>query len=464
MISSKIKKLAVICLSLLFLVSCASKRYAKKGAEFENAGLFENAAEMYYLSVVKNPKNIEAQVGLKKNGQRTLNKKLNDFMAFYNTDDIKDAVYKYLEAVDFYDKVTKVGVQLEFPKNYNENYLEVKAIYLEKRYNEAYTLLEQEKFPESETIFNEILKIEPGYQKASELRNTAQFEPIYRNGKELLNIKKYRGSYYKFQEILTKVPNYKDSKELSDLALSNALITIAIVDFKNNTRQKGIELQIQSKIEKKIAELKSPFIKIVDRSHTEKITNEQLLTLEGKVDGPNSSKAGLMLGVKALLVGEIINYKTSAGELQKNEKKGYIKETIKPAEGSQDPVKYKYHKTVYYEFNQERTVLWEIQFKLISTETGEILTSDAFSFSTSDKINYATYEGNKTNLVPGYYESKDKNSPNDLVKDTPEEKRKLDQLLGGRQTIKSIDELSNDAQNEIAKQVAEKIKKYDPEN
>ena len=38
-------KIIVFLSILLLLTSCASKRYAKKGAKFEEAGLYEDAAE-----------------------------------------------------------------------------------------------------------------------------------------------------------------------------------------------------------------------------------------------------------------------------------------------------------------------------------------------------------------------------------------------------------------------------------
>jgi hypothetical protein len=125
-------------LSLLLLTGCGSRRYAKKGLEFEKAGFYEKAADMYYISAVKNPKNLKAQVGLKKNGQITLDNKLEAFMGFYNADDIKNAVYKYVESVAFYEKVKGTGIVLDFPEGYNDNYQEVKTLYLDRRYKEAY--------------------------------------------------------------------------------------------------------------------------------------------------------------------------------------------------------------------------------------------------------------------------------------------------------------------------------------
>jgi len=458
-----LKRLLILLLSIVMLIGCASKRYAKKGAEFEKAGLYEKAAEMYYISVTKNKKNLEAQVGLRKTGQITLDNKLEAFMGHYNADDIKDAVYIYLELNTFYEKVKTTGIDLSFPRSYADHYQEVKTLYLDARYQDAYLLLEQEKFSESEAILNEILTLEPGFKDAQELKNTAHFEPIYRKAKELLDIQKYRSSYLKFQEILKKQANYKDARELSELALTNALITIAVVDFSNTTKQKGIETMLQSCIEKNISTLKTPFIKLVDRENIKDITQEQLLTLEGKVDGNIQAKAGKMLGVKALLTGQVNYYGATTGELEKTEKKGYVKKVIKvkTKEGEKDSTLYE--KTRYFEYKQENSVTCHFQYKLISTETGEVLVTDAISHETSDEVHYAAYDGDRDNLIPGYWESKDKKSSLDVINDSASDKRKLKELLEERRQLKSLDAMSIDVQQVIANKVGLKIEQYDPE-
>lgn len=461
MISFPWKQFCLLMLSLFLLIGCGSKRYAKKGLEFEKAGFFEKAAEMYYLSAVKNPKNLNAQVGLKKNGQIALDNKLEAFMEFYNSDEIKDAVYKYIESVKYFEKVERAGINLDFPNEYEDHFIEVKTLYLERRYIDAYAQIDQEKFSQAEIILNEILILQPGYQNAEELKNTAHFEPIYRNAKELLEVEKYRTSYLKFQEILTKLPNYKDSKEFSDLALSKALITIAVVDFSNQTKQKGIEILLQSRIEKLITESKSPFLMLVDRGSSQQIAGEQIHAMEGKVESQSGTKTGKILGVKAMLTGEVKQYNSNVTSIEKIERKGYIKMVIKAKDGVKDSIIYK--KTRYFEYNQNNFLSIHFQFKLVSSETSEVMVSDAIFIETSDKVYYAAYDGNKSNLIPGHWEFIDKPSVNDIIKDTPTDRKRLDDLFNSRQQLQTLEALSKEAQISISQQVVLKIERYDPE-
>lgn len=460
----RIKNLVFILLALFLITGCASKRYAKKGAAFEQAGLYEKAADMYYASVKKNPKNVEATIGLKKNGQLTLDKKLGNFLNAYNADNRKDAVYNYLDATAYRKKLGSLGVELVFPSHYQDYYNEVKEVYLEERYNEAYLLLEDEEFTKSEVILKEILMIDPNYEDASNMLNTAHYEPIYRKGKEYLTVKKYRTAYNKFQLILTKIPNYKDTKELSDEALQNALITIAIVSFGNKSSVPNAATLLESSVEKSLTEVNSPFIKLVDQKNTERIQSEQLLSLEGSVNQKVSIEAGKMYGVKALLTGEVKQMTVDQGKLKKEVKKGYLKEKVVEKVNGEDKTKFVYHKTNYFEYSQQRKVSCSFQFRLISAETGEILVSDAINLIKEDAIDYAEYSGDNKKLIPGDWERKDKDLPADSVDDSTTSKRQLDNLLNANKQIKSVQVLTQELNVEIAQRVAKKIKDYDPEN
>jgi len=459
------KNYTIILLILSFLlVGCASKRYMKKGVEFEKVGYFEKAADMYYISLVKNKNNVESTIGLRKNGQLKLDKMLNEFQANYDADLAKEAVYKYREGVDYIEKVKAVGVELNLPSKYKELYAEVKDIFLETVYQEAYLLLEEQNFAKAEEKFNLIIWIDPDYADVNDLKKTAHYEPIYRKGKEKMLLEKYRTAYNLFKEIIDETSNYKDAHELADKALQNALITIGITDFTNYTHKKHIEQELKTNIEKLLTNTNSPFIKIVDRNNAAEITSEQLLTLEGKVDETVSSKAGKILGVKALLSGVILTFDVEEGKLIKSTQKGYLKEKkiVEDKNGLKSD-KIIYNKTNYYEFTQENKIQCKFQFKLISTETSEVLLSDIVSYTNSDLIHYVQFDGDSKNLIQGYWESKTKDSPNDYVKDNSQKNRELQRLLKAPREVKSIDKFIIEANAFVAKKVATKIENYDPE-
>ncbi len=73
------------------------------------------------------------------------------------------------------------------------------------------------------------------------------------------------------------------------------------------------------------------------------------------------------------------------------------------------------------------------------------------------------FDGEKKNLVPGYWKYKDTNSPEDVIKNNTGDINALKQLLNAQQTIKTtailLDELIDRAVNGITN----KVDKYNPE-
>ena len=121
------KKILFILTVILLVTGCASKRNTKKAIKFEQAGLYEDAANYYYIAVQKKASNVDAKLGLRKTGQQTLDRKLSDFSIAYKQADYKKAVYNYLECEKYYNKVKGVGVELNFPEYYKEYYEEAKG-------------------------------------------------------------------------------------------------------------------------------------------------------------------------------------------------------------------------------------------------------------------------------------------------------------------------------------------------
>ncbi len=457
------RKIFLLSLVVILLVGCASKRYAKKGAEFEAVGYYKKAAEMYYESVKKNNRNVEAQIGLKKTGQLALDKKLGQFLNSYNANNTKDAVYEYIEAKAFSDKIENIGTDLVFPGHYEEYYLEVKDIHLRKKYNEASILLEEENFIKSEVIFTEIIKIDANYFDVVKLKNTAHYEPIYRKATDFYNNKKYRSAYYNFNEVLNTMPNYKDANDLMNKSLERALITIALIKFKNSTQMANAELALHSEIKSDLLRIKSPFLKIIDRENSEKINEEQMLYLQGDVNKNISAKAGNMLGAKYLLTGVLEELVIQPGKLKKEIKKGFIQKKYINKEEDKDITYYVYQKVHYEEYHQFRKVYSRFQFSLISAETGVVVLSDVYIYNAESKVRYIKYDGDSKNLYSGYWVSKTKDSTKDIVNKADSDHNKVQRLLKANKSIKSVESLKREVNNNISQNVANKIKKYDPE-
>lgn len=454
--------LPIILLSILMLGGCASKRYAKKGLKYEQAGMYEMAAEMYYQAIKANTGNVDAAIGLKKNGQRVLDEKGYAVGKAYLSGDDKGTVYSYLDAKAYFDKICATGVPITISSIAQGYFDETKPRYLSKIYDDARLLLEDEKFKESETLFAEIKRIDPDYQGIDEHMKVSQCEPLYRKGHESLTSGLYRLAYANFNQIITTHGNYKDSKDLRDEALSKGMVTISIATIENRGNYKEAGQLIESKIIREISALNNPFIKVVDSKNTQQFITHQ----QQGVSAGSPIQVGQIFSAKTIFNGTIIKFDTKDGNLTKVEKRGYLKEevTTKAKETGEEKKETRYHKVTYFEFQKENKSEVSFQFKLSSIETGIILISDALNLNASDAIHYATFEGDKNKLVPGYWEFSNKTSPKDKIEDNPTAVKTLKNLLSAQQNIKTISSLQEELTESIAKKVAGKINQYNPEN
>ena len=118
--------LIILVAFALIFSGCASKRLAKRGLKFEQAGMYEMAADFYYQSVVAKSSNVDAVIGLKKNGQRLLDEKsLRVQKSYFNSND-RETVYAYIDAKNYYDKIKTTGISLILSETTQQYYQEAK--------------------------------------------------------------------------------------------------------------------------------------------------------------------------------------------------------------------------------------------------------------------------------------------------------------------------------------------------
>jgi hypothetical protein len=450
------KKIGLIISILLLVTACASKRYTKQAAKFDKAGLFEDAASYYFEAVKRKDSNVEAKLGLRKNGQLTLEKKLDAFMKAYQGADEQKAVYSYKEAETYYKKIKAVGVDLNFPESYKAYYDEAKGDFLNKKYVDGIEKLNREDFTGARKVFDEILKIDPGYKDVSEKNKIAKYEPMYREANQLLENGSYRKAFNKFSEILSGTGGYKQSAALKEEALEKGTLSILITDFTvTNYSNRDAATAITAKVKGQLGKLNNPFIKLMDRTAMNSSLFEK---------GSVNLQAANLAGIRAVLSGNVAEISQTQGKVNKTTQRGYIKEVIiTKDEAGQEIEKIKWHKTEYTEYETENKAKLNVSFKLVSTENGEVLVSDVINISNSDKVHYAKFDGEKKNLVPGYWKYKESSSPEDVIKNNPGDINALKQLLNAKQTIQTTASLLDELMNHAGETVAQKINKYNPE-
>jgi hypothetical protein len=280
---------------------------------------------------------------------------------------------------------------------------------------------------------------------------------MYRDANQYLETELYRKAYYTFETIIKGAGSYKQSVALKDEAQKKGTITILVTDLSyTNYRYKETTVAITSSLKGELSRLNNPFIKIIDPSS---------LNVNIYENGQMNMQAANLAGIKGVLTGSVTKVSAINGRLNKNEKRGYIKEVTKTKNKEGEEVEtVKYHKTSYLEYKQVNKANLALNFKLVSTEDNSVMVSDMISINKSDRIHYATFSGDKKKLIPGFWKYKNSNSKEDVKKDNKSDIKKLQNLLKADKSIKSAQSLLNELVSRSVNKMTGKVDKYNPEN
>ncbi|WP_196884973.1 hypothetical protein [Aureivirga sp. CE67] len=449
----KISSLLIFSLFIVLSTGCAAKKYRKQAMQLEKAGLVEDAAELYRKSLTKQPDNIEAKLGLRKNGQIVLDRKSDVFLKSYNTGTNKEAVYKFLEVQNYYNKIKAVGITLDFPTEHNAYFEEKKSLYLGELYDEGKILFDKDNFSHSGQKFSEIVKIDSKFRDARHQLNRTKAEPKYRQGIEYLNNNTPRKAYYEFKSVASIIQDYKDVVQLKNEALENATINIVVIPFQNERRNSTLQNErLQSIVQNELNGINSPFYRIIDGSSI------------AYNDAKKMEKAK-KLGGHAIFTGVVSKNYHRTGKLRRESKRGYLRKKYKQEnkDGTTTTVT-KYEKIEYSEYSMTNQANLELRYQLIATNNNEMWISDEISIANQDAIHYAKSNHNYKNIVKGYWEHKSKKSSSDKVYDDYRNNKELKNLFKGSKEISSSDYLLKTLMQEAGKQIKNEVERFNPEN
>ncbi|MGM0567089.1 MAG: tetratricopeptide repeat protein [Bacteroidota bacterium] len=448
---------------LLILSGCASKRLAKKGKEHQEAGFYEDAASYYYEALKKNDNNLDAKIGLRNTGQQVLEDQLNDFYQAYQNQKSDKAVWTYLEARNYHEKVKQMGVQLEFPEKYAAYYNEVKRDHLASSYENAYKYLHQERFEDAEEILKTILEIDPEYKDVEAMLREARYEPVFRKAREAMDDEKYYTAYSLFDEILSQHSSYKNAESLKEQCLEKGQVPIALWPVKDGAGNYEAAQMMQARFAGKLNRMTNPFLKVVEQPETRTIGRRAEVrklkdpVQDYEIDDPNA--------VKAHLRSTLLKFESSEGRLSHTEKRGYLKKESRYKDEETGKVKTRvtYDKVVYDEYKKVNKASCRLSFKMVSAEGGEILVADLASRSLQDKMHYVDFEGKAKNLVPGYWKYRRKDSREDEIKNNNKDISALQRLVNAKRSIEPAQALSEQVMEKVALDAARKINAYKPD-
>lgn len=460
-------RLLTLCVVVILSACNASKSLTKKGDKLAEAGIHQEAVEYYIKALRHDRSRVTAQVGLRKSSKEVINTYQTKFFKEFNSEEYKQAVYTYIEIEKLKSRLNEFKVDVSVPGHLKADYETAKGKYLEESFAKANQLMVQENFTAAETIFNEIKSIEPSYKSGSlsKLLEISKLEPPYRAGNESLEAGKNRSAYFHFKEVVDLNASYKDAKFKMEEALELAQFPIAVLKFQENNSRRGVSDQIAANMLNDLLENKGPFIKVIDRTHMDKVLNEQYLAMNGWVEGQGAVKTGALLGAKAILSGKVLSVTVEGRNPTVHREKAYRRRSVKyyNQEKKRTETRYEYDKVYVNNYKGYNQVKISFQYMLVSAETGEILMSGIEEQAERSEVDFISANGDFRDYYPGVWNVRFQDSSTDKRFTNRSTVNAFQRKFKANQKLASTSSLQENAVKHVGNIVAQKLRDFNPE-
>jgi hypothetical protein len=385
----------ILLIFFCVFVSCTgSKKYFKAAEKLEEQGLVSDAAEYYYVSLDRKRNNTDARIKLKEVGQKYVNSLASSFFREYNTQQYEKSIETFEQLKTFTNKTSLLNVDLNYPQSYQDDYNKALAYYLNKNYQEASNLINQNNFDLALKFITKIKKYDSNYRKIKEFELTATCEPLYLMAVKDLESKNYANAQIHLNSINLISSSYKDAKEL--LELTTDLLKKSFIIF-----------QPQNSSEKEIEEnLLNSFIELSYQysNKIKLINNSPFLFMPGAGDISNAGNIDLIQAIRKatgadyFYVYDVSNKKEVETPPTKVSSICYEKFTVK----KDTLFVTEYKPMTYNQVKAKRTYSYDFKYKVIDALTHQVLSARNENNMTSDNIDYYEFVKLARNITGGY--------------------------------------------------------------
>lgn len=405
-----LKKTVYIFIALtLVLASCTgSKKFFKVAERLELQGLVGDAAEYYYQSLLRKPTNVDARIKLKDVGQKYTSSLASEFFRNYNTQQLEASLESYEKMKSFNSKAADLNVQLDYPKTYDDDYLNAVEQYNSKNYQQATLLVGQKKYNEAVGYINKVKRYNASYRDLPNLEIIAVCEPLYQNAVRNIENKNYAGAYTSLISIKNKTDNYKDSQQLLELA--DAQQSKNVILFQPKTSSDFSEKEIEESLFNNFQAAQKQL------NHVNLINNTPFHQNANKtIDLSNSNNVDVMQAIRKA-TGADYFYLYDVKDIRRNNSgkkttpyNGFQRESYKQKDGTM-AVRYR---TFDYNGVQDQNVFsYTYKYQIVNAYSNQIIEGRDQYITAKDAVDYN--ELSSPNLIQKLLSNKADPSANDI--------------------------------------------------
>lgn len=192
----------------------------KQAYELEMAGMFKEAADLYYKAAVNKPQRIEYRTALRRAGMMHTESVSQAITDAYRQGQYETVVYDYRTLTSFTSRLNNLGANIRIDNSVVNMYNTARENYLTERYDQGLNLLGQGRYDEAKVVFERISDIQPDFRDTRTYLNTATLEPIFQRGNALFGQGNYMQAYNEWRIVSQTDPNYKDVRSRMQQALT----------------------------------------------------------------------------------------------------------------------------------------------------------------------------------------------------------------------------------------------------
>jgi hypothetical protein len=435
-----ISHIFILIISVLIFACTGSRKYFKAAERLEKQGLVNEAAEYYLEALQRKPTSVEAKIKLKEHGQKHVSNMASEFFRNYNTQQLEASLESYEKLKDFNSKTSALSVQLDYPKTYDEDYQKAVETYCLKNYNQASVLVNQKRYQDALGYISRVEKYNAGYKNLRQLEIIASCEPLYQSAINNLENKNYSGALGLLASIKVKTENYKDSRDLLELATAQQ--TKSFILFEPRQSQDPSENEIQQYLFDNFSQAalqKLNSVKIINNTPFQNAPSTTDLNSSTNVDLIQAIRKAT--AADYFYVYDVSNKKEYNSGLSKTGARGYQEVQTRLNDTT---VITEYKAFDYNLVKAQRIFSYDFKYKLINAYTNQIVSSQTQNIRAQDALEYQEFARKFSGNINSLYPYNPKQTP-PLGQYNPKSWRNL---FGARNTLKTFEELKNDAFNQ----------------
>ncbi len=389
----------IICVFTLLVACNPSGKLVKQGDAKRNNGFHEDASTYYYNALLRNPKDQKAKDGLAISAQQVLDEKFTGFNKLVVENNVNEAMKAYKNAERYSQTASSVGVQLRWPTEYDDIYLDIRSEYISGQYDEALKLMNNREYERAEKIFERIAELDTTYRGITVLRINTVLEPLYQHGMQEMEQGKFKQAYQTFSKIVQQDEAYKDAKAMKEEANLKATTTLAVFPVYVVSEDSSLlSSQLTQLIHSRLMQKKFDYVLLQQPDEVAQTLRnrgwESIPSVEQAVE------AGKTIGIKYVVWVKIESVKyieTPVTTEQKAAYEAFSENILNPYTGTYSAIT-KFRKVMYDDTNEKRALTVKYTYALLNSQDGKTMLSEQKEFTQKDEIHQFVYNGNINNL------------------------------------------------------------------